>query len=113
MWSNRTAGTESDLTDIAHQNASYMVVGSHAIVLPSLPVPPPATVLEETLTKLSEAGLLFNVSGHPGKVLDIQAGSNPVNWTSLLRRTNTTGTAVITDPEPAQERRFYRAVQQP
>lgn len=89
-----------------------MVVGSHAMVLLSLPVTP-AMILEDTLTKLPGAGLQFNVIGHPGKVLDIQAGTNLVNWTSLLLRTNTTGVVAITDPEPNQERRFYRAVQQP
>lgn len=63
--------------------------------------------------KLPGAGLQLNVSGHPGKLLDIQAGTNLVNWTSLVLKTNTTGTAVITDSEPGQARRFYRAVQLP
>ena len=54
-----------------------------------------------------------HASGHAGKPLDIQAGSNLVNWTSLVLKTNTTGTASITDSEPGQARRFYRAVQLP
>jgi len=112
IWSSRTAGAESDFTDIAHQNGSYMVVGSHAMVLLSLPVTP-AMILGETPTKLPGAGMQFNISGHPGKVIDIQTGSDLMSWTSLFRRTNTTGTAVITDPEPEQPRRFYRAVQIP
>ena len=112
IWSSRTAGTESDFTDIAHQNGSYMVVGSHAMVLLSLPVTP-ATILGETPTKLPGAGMQFNISGHPGKVIDIQTGSDLLSWTSLFRRTNTTGTTVVTDPEPEQSRRFYRAVQIP
>ena len=70
-------------------------------------------ILADTLTKLPGAGLQFNVVGHPGKLLDIQTGSNLVNWTSFVLKTNTTGTAVITDPDPNQPRRFYRAVQQP
>ena len=111
-WSSRTSGAESDLTDISHQTDSYMVVGSHAMVLLSLPVTP-AMILADTLTKQPGAGLQFNVVGHPGKLLDIQAGTNLVNWTSLVLKTNTTGTTVITDPEPVQARRFYRAVQLP
>lgn len=111
-WTSKTAGAESDLTDIAHQNGSYMVVGSHAMVLLSLPVTPP-TILAGTLTKLPGMGLQFDVSGQAGKFLDIQTSSNLVHWTSLVLRTNTTGTVTITDPEPNQERRFYRVVQQP
>ncbi len=70
-------------------------------------------ILAGTLNKLPGAGLQFDVSGQAGKVLDIQTSSNLVNWTSLLRTTNTTGTVTITDPDSNQAYRFYRAVQQP
>ena len=111
-WSSRTVGAESDLTDIAHQNGQYMIVGSHAMVLLSLPVKP-VSILSDSLTKLPGSGMQFHVSGQPGRVLDIQSSSNLVDWSNLLRQTNSTGTAVITDSAPASERRFYRAVQQP
>ena len=112
LWNSRTAGTESDLLDIAQQNGSLVAVGSHAMVLVSLPVTSPI-ILSASLRKLSGAGLQFAISGQVGRVLDIQTSSNLITWTSLLQTTNTTGTVTITDPDTNQARRFYRAVQEP
>jgi len=111
-WTAKTSGTESDLTDVAWQNGSYMVVGSHAMVLVSLPATAPI-IVAESVVKLPGAGLQFNVTGQAGKVLDIQTSADLVHWTSLFLRTNSIGTINITDSESNQERRFYRAVQEP
>lgn len=111
-WRSRTAGAESDLTDIARQDGQFMLAGSHGMVLLSQPVIP-AEIASGTLTNLPGTGVQFTVTGQPGRVLDIQATSNLVDWSPLESITNTTGTVVITDPQPAQARRFYRAIQQP
>lgn len=111
-WHSRTAGAESDLTDIAYLNGQFMLVGSHAMVLLSQPVTP-AQIVTTSITKLPGAGLQFSVTGQPGRVLDIQTSSNLTHWTSLLIRSNSTGTTEINDSTPSAEHRFYRAVQQP
>jgi len=111
-WISKTSGTQSDLTDITTQNGGYLMVGSHAMVLVSLPVPSP-TILVESLLKLPGAGLQFTVNGQPDKVLDIQSSTDLVNWTSLFFRTNSTGRVLVADPAPDHDRQFYRAVQQP
>jgi len=111
-WTGKTSGTEADLTDITRQNGEYLMVGSHATVLVSLPVTRPVILLA-SLLKLPGAGLQFTVNGQPGKILDIQSSADLVNWTSLFLKTNSTGTLIIADLAADPGRQFYRAVQQP
>jgi hypothetical protein len=53
------------------------------------------------------------VSGALGQRLEILASTNLLNWASVTNLTNTTGTALFTDPATNRVRRFYRAHQLP
>lgn len=112
FWISKTVGAESDLTDIASQNGQFMVVGSHAMVLTSLPVTPPS-ILVNTVSKQPNAGLQFDISGQLNKLIVIETSGDLVHWSNLAFRTNNTGTVTVTDNQPNQASRFYRALQLP
>jgi endonuclease/exonuclease/phosphatase family metal-dependent hydrolase len=111
-WTSKTAGAESDLTDIAYRDGQFMVVGSHAMVLMTQNVAPPV-ILTDTIIKQSGAGLQFNVSGQPGKVIEIQSSPDLSNWLGVYVTTNATGTVNFSDSQTNQPKRFYRALQLP
>jgi hypothetical protein len=85
---------------------------SHAMVLMSLPTTPPA-ILPETISRTVGSGLQFNVNGQVKKTLVIQSSSDPLNWNTLMIKTNMLGTVALSDLEPAQQQRYYRAVPLP
>jgi hypothetical protein len=104
-WTGSVASFENPLL--------VQVTGNLSLTAEFQQVATPPEILAGSLIKLAGAGLRFNVTGQAGKVLDIQASADLVNWTSLFLRTNSTGTVTIMDSEQNQDHRFYRAVQQP
>jgi len=59
----------------------------------------------------------FTLRSEPGVRFEVGYGEDPAqpiaNWSALTLLTNTTGTAVVTDPAPAASRRFYGVRQAP
>jgi hypothetical protein len=55
----------------------------------------------------------FTLQSQAGSVLEIQASTNLVDWTSLATLTNETGTLPFTDTDNTFTGRFYRLHQLP
>lgn len=70
-------------------------------------IPPPAL----SAVTFANGEIRMTVEAEPGAVLDIEALDNQ-GWENLNRVTNTTGSAVITDPTGSKQR-LYRARQVP
>jgi hypothetical protein len=64
-----------------------------------------------TIRPPGPGGLDLCLSGEIGRVVEIYTSSNLVSWVLLVRRTNTTGQVIYTDPlSPCPPSRFYKAV---
>jgi hypothetical protein len=75
-------------------------------------VPGPPSILAPSLV-WTDGQFSFTLQSQAGSVLEIQASSNLVDWTSLATLTNQTGTLPFTDTDNTFPRRFYRLSQLP
>lgn len=100
------------MTDIAKQNGSYMVVGSDATVLVSLPIAPP-TILTESLGRYEDGSIYFTVQTVPATLPVIEVSNDLMNWAVLSlphSPLNATGRVTFTDYTAAsQPQRFFKA----
>jgi hypothetical protein len=65
----------------------------------------------QTVPPPGPGGFELCLSAATGRVIEIYASSNLVDWLLLVRRTNTTGRVTYTDPlSPSPPARFYKAV---
>jgi hypothetical protein len=74
--------------------------------------PPPPRILAASLL-WTNGQFSFTLQSQPGSVLEIQASTNLVDWTSLATLTNQTATLPFTDTDNTFTRRFYRLNQLP
>jgi len=74
--------------------------------------PGPPSILTPSLV-WTNGQFSFTLQSQAGSVLEIQASTNLVDWTSLATLTNQTGTLPFTDTDNAFTRRFYRLHQLP
>jgi hypothetical protein len=111
-WFSKTAGADAELLDIALNSGHFMVVGTHAMALLTMPLVSPA-IPSESLQTTPAGGLQFTVTGQAGKVVAVQSSPDLLNWSGFTYQTNENGQIRVTTSSTSSEQKFYRAIQLP
>lgn len=110
-WVDTATGVENDLNDIASLHRQFLIVGNHGMVLRStFQTLTPPRILPDSLFRHPSGAFSFTVSTTSGLVPEVEYSENLVGWTTigLSITSNDAGLITFMDPNPGNNRRYYR-----